>query len=83
MYLGKGIESLEGLQYMANLEAFELHESNVKDISPISSLKIKTMKLYLNPIENIAPISQLEKLQFLTLRDNKISDLTPLSQLKK
>ena len=41
------------------------------------------MKLYLNPIENIAPISQLEKLQFLTLRDNKISDLTPLSQLKK
>ncbi|EJQ90693.1 hypothetical protein IGW_04225, partial [Bacillus cereus ISP3191] len=84
VYLGKGIESLEGLQYMVNLEAFELHESNVKDISPISSLKkLKTMKLYLNPIENIEPISQLEKLQFLTLRDNKISDLTPLSQLKK
>ncbi|MDQ4485623.1 leucine-rich repeat domain-containing protein, partial [Bacillus cereus] len=84
VYLGKGIESLEGLQYMVNLEEFELHESNVKDISPISSLtKIKTMKLYLNPIENIEPISQLEKLQFLTLRNNKINDLTPLSQLKK
>ncbi|MEI3894833.1 MULTISPECIES: leucine-rich repeat domain-containing protein [Bacillus] len=84
VYSGKGIESLEGLQYMVNLEAFELDESNVKDISPVSSLKkLKTMKLYLNPIENIEPISQLEKLQFLTLRDNKISDLTPLSQLKK
>ncbi|WP_000827920.1 leucine-rich repeat domain-containing protein, partial [Bacillus wiedmannii] len=84
VYSGKGIESLEGLQYMVNLETFELHESNVKDISPISALKkLKTLNLYLNPIENIEPISQLEKLQFLTLRDNQISDLTSLSQLKK
>ena len=78
-----GIESLEGLQHMVNLETFGLHESNVKDISPLSSLKIKTLGLYINPIENIEPISQLEKLQFLYLRDNKISDLTPLSKLKK
>lgn len=84
IYAGKGINSLEGLQHMVNLERFVIFESNVKDISPISNLKkLKSLNVDRSQIENIEPIAQLEKLQFLYLRDNKIKNLKPLSQLKK
>ncbi|MFA2767854.1 leucine-rich repeat domain-containing protein, partial [Bacillus pacificus] len=84
IYAGKGINSLEGLQHMVNLERFVIFESNVKDISPISNLKkLKSLNVNRSQVENIEPIAQLEKLQFLYLRDNKIKNLKPLSQLKK
>ncbi|WP_270606150.1 leucine-rich repeat domain-containing protein [Bacillus mobilis] len=84
IYAGKGINSLEGLQHMVNLERFVIFESNVKDISPISNLKkLKSLNIDRSQVENIEPIAQLEKLQFLYLRDNKIKNLKPLSQLKK
>ncbi|MGE7891116.1 leucine-rich repeat domain-containing protein [Bacillus cereus] len=84
IYSGKGINEIAGLEYMTNLEKLTLRESNVTDISAISTLRgLKYVDLTSNPIENIHPIGQLENINMLFLRDNKISDLTPLSKMKK
>ncbi|GAB6445211.1 hypothetical protein bcgnr5390_37020 [Bacillus luti] len=84
IYAGNGINTLDGLEHMVNLEKFRLHESKVSDLSPIANLNnLKHLELFSNRIENIEPIAGLNKIQSLYLRDNKITDLKPLSKLNK
>ncbi len=84
IYAGQGIESLNGLEYMENLERLTIQGSDVRNIASISQLKrLKVVDLSFNKIENVEPLVNLEKLDILELQNNRIADITPLSQLKK
>jgi len=64
------------------LNVLFLHENQISDISPISSLTNLTM-LYLdgNQISDISPLSSLTNMSWLSLSWNQISDISLLSSL--
>ncbi|MEF2248102.1 stalk domain-containing protein [Paenibacillus sp. IITD108] len=79
---GFRITSLKGLEYAINLTEVTISCSNLKDMSPISSLKkIKSLTMNYCEIQDLTPIADLTNLEYLSLEGNFISDLTPLKNL--
>ncbi len=93
---GKGIESLAGLEYAANLthlNAGEFYDSSVwppvlnknriVDISPLSGLgNLVWLNLGSNQLVDLVPLSGLTGLQTAILYGNRIVDISPLSGLR-
>jgi internalin A len=80
----KHIWSLQGIQYLTDLEVFSLQENNIKDIIPLAKLtKLKYLNLWKNDIVDITPLMGLLRLEKLDLDSNKIENVEALSNLKK
>jgi len=80
----KGVISLIGLEYCANLTLLELRGDPITDISPLSSLiNLTALHLCNNQISNISPLYTLTNLEFLAIAGNPVSDLSALSALNK
>ena len=79
----RGIKSLTGLEYAANLTLLRFHCNQITDITAVSSLvNLRKLVLNNNQISDITPLSNLTALEHLDMHDNGlISDITPLSGL--
>lgn len=76
------ISSLEGLQYVKNLEYFWAGYNQISDITPIGGLtKIWFLDLDYNNIHDISILHNLSNLEQLYLDGNKISDISALTNL--
>lgn len=79
---GKSITSLEGIEYLTNLEELSLKENNITDITPLIGLKkLKSLNLWKNSIKDITPLSNLSNLTSLDLDSNQIQSIYPLKDL--
>ena len=90
VYLENGlhdIKDLKGLEYAVNLEILYLQYSPIEDFSILSELEnLQFLMLASCEISDasslVLAISNLKKLETLSLRNNHISDIAPLTDLK-
>ncbi|URZ08380.1 leucine-rich repeat domain-containing protein [Clostridium felsineum] len=74
--------SLDGIQYLTNLQELRLANDKLTDISAIKDLKnLKTLDLCNTPITDISPIKGLSSLTSLQLDNVNITDITPIRNL--
>ncbi|UQZ32787.1 copper amine oxidase [Paenibacillus sp. PK3_47] len=79
---GKGIQSLEGLQYATNLSYVSLNNNKIVDLSPLSALtKLKGINLNANGIISIEALASLTKLEELQLSGNQITSIDVVKRL--
>ena len=77
----KGVQTLNGLQYVENLVALDVNSNDINDLTPLEGLtKLETLILAGNQIEAIDLLSGLN-LQTLSLSQNPIQDFSPISGL--
>lgn len=78
------MKSIEGIQYAKNLEAIELSECEISDITPLKDLKkLKYIEIDRNRITDVSPLGNLTELEHLKLYNNLIRDISPLKTLTK
>ncbi|EAH3791641.1 LPXTG cell wall anchor domain-containing protein [Listeria monocytogenes] len=78
----KGIQSIEGLQYINNLNNLSLVGNQIINISSLSGLtNLEFLNLSSNQISDISELSELSKLRYLTIYSNQISDVSSLAHL--
>lgn len=78
----RNIISIEGAQYLNNLQGLDLYYNQISDISPLAGLtNLQVLYLYWNLISDISPLAGLTNLQELYLAYNQISDIGPLAGL--
>lgn len=83
----RNIESIEGLQFLINLEELRLDQSfdsekRINDITPLASLtNLIILSFANNNVENIDVLTNLENLERLILFNNKVSDISSLNNL--
>ncbi|OAT81614.1 hypothetical protein A6P54_12635 [Bacillus sp. MKU004] len=78
------IESLEGIQYAANLTSLNVSFNRISDIGPLSDLtSLTSLSLWDNEINDISPLAKLINLSDLDLEANQVTDLSPLENLMK
>lgn len=76
---GKGIKSLEGLQYCKALMKLDLENNEIADLTPIKDLKLlQSIDLSSNKIESLEALAGLVQSQYLQVSKNGIVDLGPL-----
>lgn len=81
---GKGIKSLEGLQYATNLTHVNLFYNEVEDISPLGSLtKLRGVDLRSNRITSIEALATLTNMEELQLSGNQIASIDVVKQLPR
>ncbi|MEO2211432.1 stalk domain-containing protein [Paenibacillus amylolyticus] len=79
---GKGIKSLQGLEYAVNVTKLSLSRNQIADISPLSdAVNLTTLDLSGNQIEDIKPLGKLTKLTDLSVSRNQFNDLSALTGL--
>ena len=88
----KGIRSLTGLEFAANLTSLDLgaedmenepiNSNDISNLSPLSRLtNLTRLNLNRNSVSDISALASLTNLTWLALWDNSVSDLSPLSRL--
>jgi hypothetical protein len=76
------VHSLEGLQYLTNLETLDLSGNAVQELSPLSGLlRLQKLNLSQNRITKVTALAGAIALDRLTLSGNRISDPRPLQSL--
>ena len=79
---GKGISSLDGLEYATNLDFINMRFNLIDDISPLADLlNLTDLNLSRNQISDLSPLGDLVNLTDLNMHGNGISDIGPLSYL--
>jgi len=90
---GRGIESLEGIQYLKGLTDLHLGSiydsdeeewkfNQISNLEPLSELEnLGRLRINSNEIEDVSPLSGLTNLYNLDLSSNSISDISPLTGL--
>jgi len=79
---GKGITSLTGLEYAANLVALEATENEISDISVLSGLtNLEKIVLNNNQIGDISVVAGLGNLYHLDIHNNLITDISAVAGL--
>jgi internalin A len=82
-----GIHTLDGLEYLVNLESLNLSENFISDISPLQYLS-KLRILYIddcgecggdNTVTDISPLSGLANLEEVDFWNNNVTDIAALS----
>lgn len=64
-------ENLHGIEYCSNLKALSIRGNQITDLSPISSLEIKTLDVYSTPISSFSPVN-FSCLNLLTIDPSQI-----------
>jgi hypothetical protein len=78
----RGITSLSGLEYAANLHTLDLAHNQIASISPLSGLtNLEVVYLNSNYISDLSPLAGLTKLRDLNLHANNFSNISPLAGL--
>jgi len=78
----RNITSIEGAQYLTNIQDIQLSWNQINNISPLAGLtNLQGIYIYSNHINNISPLAGLYNLKCLHLGYNSISDISPLSGL--
>ncbi len=78
----RGINNLEGINHLRNLEELVLRDNRITDITPISRLtRLRELDLRGNSIADISALEGLHLLEDLNLRGNPVTDISPLGQL--
>lgn len=81
---GSNISSLEGIQYLTNIEYLDLNNNQITDISLLSDLlNLKTLMLNTNSIADISAITDLVNLTYLDISYNQVADISPISKLTR
>ena len=76
---GEGIESLDGIEDLANLRVLDIADNLVSDLAPLSSLKaLQYLDLSGNPVKEVAALAELARLKVLVLTRTEVGDLSPL-----
>ena len=79
-----GVESLDGLEFAANLTQLSLWKGGITDLVPVSGLvRLRTLDVRRHPVNDLAPLAGLESLQELRLRHAEIADLSPILPLPR
>lgn len=82
--VSRGLKSIEGIQYAKNLEAIEISECEISDITSLKDLKKLTyVEIDRNRITDVSPLKDLINLEHLKLYNNLITDISPLKNLTK
>ncbi|WP_342562277.1 leucine-rich repeat domain-containing protein [Paenibacillus sp. FSL R7-0345] len=56
---GKGIKSLQGLEYAVNVTTLDLSRNPINDLSPLAGLiKLRRLEAADNNIKDLAPVSK-------------------------
>ena len=82
---GKGVNNIEGIQHLTNLEELNMSLShgiggNIDQLSGLT--KLKTLSLIFCGLRDISAIENLTNLEELYLSDNAIKDISPLVNLR-
>ncbi|MEJ6951711.1 M6 family metalloprotease domain-containing protein [Natronospora cellulosivora (SeqCode)] len=79
-----GLSSLEGIEYLVNLEELRVEHGNVSDISQIAYLPhLSYISFWDNQVEDISVLSNFDNIEYLNLNDNNISDISSLRTFYK
>ena len=79
---GKGIKSLQGLEYAVNVTTLDLSNNQIEDIKPLGKLtKLTDLSLLRNQLKDLSALEGLVNLNTLSISSNKITDLKPLAGL--
>ena len=78
----KGISSISGIEYCANLKYLDLENNFINDVSPLAGLSgLQRIFLANNQVDNVSTLASLTNLQYLTLSQNDINDIAPLRNM--
>jgi Leucine-rich repeat (LRR) protein len=78
----RGIESLEGIQHLQNLQELNFDNNQVSDISPLANLtNLEWLYFYNNQVQDISALANLTNLEWLDFDNNQVSDISPLANL--
>jgi len=81
---GSRITSIEGIQYLTNLQWLDLIDHEIVCIQPLSYLEnLEWLDLSNNRIENIEALRYMTEWSWLILNYNKITDIRPLSNITR
>lgn len=81
--LPEGVETLEDLKQLPNLEYLDAGQLKISDIQPIKDLKnLRVLYLQRNEITDISPLKKLTHLEILSLNGNRIVSVAALQTLK-
>ncbi len=76
------VTDLSGLEYLVNLNEFDMTQNKTSDISTLSSLTTLTkLNLTQNDIVDISALAPLVNLTFLWIQDNEVADISALGSL--
>ncbi|MBC6296159.1 LPXTG cell wall anchor domain-containing protein [Listeria sp. FSL L7-1517] len=79
-----GIQNLEGMQYLNNIQTLDLSYCQISNITPLANLtSLTSLKLTGNLLSDITPLTNLNNLTTLNLSVNQINDISPLANLTK
>ncbi len=78
----KGIQSVAGLEYAANLETLIIRWNQITDLTPLSGLtNLHELDAHNNGLSDISPLAGLVNLRRLVLRINHIGSISALSAM--
>lgn len=76
------ITSIDGLEYMRNLEIISLENANILDASPLSNLnKLRHLALHNSKLTSLEFVKSLTQLEGLHIIISSINDLSPLENM--
>lgn len=79
---GRGIENLQGMQYLRNLREVSFNDNRITSLAPLADLtSLERLLLDQNDISDLSPLSRLTRLSWLWLDHNRITSLRPLAPL--
>jgi len=77
-----GIESLEGIEVVENLNSLTLSNNLLTDISPITALnQLTLLDIQNNRVSDLSPLNQLTELEVLLIRNNPIESIEVIENL--
>lgn len=77
-----GIDNLDALGNMKNLEMLDAKNTGINDVSGLSNLpKLWEVQLNQNQINDVSPFATLPNLKTLLLEDNPVTDYSPLKDV--
>ena len=78
----RGIESLNGIQHLQNLQQLYLAHNQVSDISALQTLtNLQILYFNYNQVSDISALQNLTNLTSLVFGDNQVSDISALQNL--
>lgn len=76
---GMGIRSLVGIDLLTSLQALDVSENAIDDVTPLRGLlALELLDLAGNNVADISPLGSLHQLSVVVLDANPVSDLGPL-----